>query len=108
MRLENYSNGLVSFMLRANSNMKGKDINQSLTFLASFRHYTNFHLQHVKTMLHSRMRTRVEKFERVIYEAKRDKEGPKNWKETYGGISQSERDLQEEQKIEEVLQVGKK
>lgn len=95
-------------MMRAASTMKGKDINQSLSFLASFRHYMNYHLHHVKTMLHSRMRNRVDKFERVIYDAKRDKEGPKNWKETYGGISQADRDLQEEQKIEEVLQVGKK
>jgi hypothetical protein len=30
---------------------------------------------------------RVEKFERVITMAKRDKEGPKNWKETHGGIN---------------------
>jgi len=35
--------------------------------------------------------------------AKRDKEGPKNWKETHGGISMSERELKEEVKVEEVF-----
>ena len=39
--------------------------------------------------------------------AKRDKEGPKNWKETHGGISQSERDLKEEAKVEEVFVMSK-
>jgi len=33
------------------------------------------------------MRKKVEVFERVINMAKRDKEGPKNWKETHVGIS---------------------
>ena len=49
------------------------------------------------------MRKRVEIFERVINLAKRDKEGPKNWKETHGGISQEERELKEEKKVEEVF-----
>lgn len=35
--------------------------------------------------------------------AKRDKEGPKNWKETHGGISMAERELKEEVKVEEVF-----
>lgn len=50
------------------------------------------------------MRKRVETFERVIYLAKREKEGPKNWRETFGGVTQEERELAEEQKIEEVFQ----
>lgn len=68
----------------------------------------SYHLQAVKVKLHSRMRDRVSVFERVIYNAKRDKEGPKNWKDTYGGINQADRDLKEEQKVEEVLKVGGK
>lgn len=53
------------------------------------------------------MRKRVDTFERVLMNAKRDKEGPKNWKETHGGIQESERDLKEEKKVEEVLKVKK-
>lgn len=49
------------------------------------------------------MRKKVELFERVIVMAKRDKEGPKNWKETHGGISEVERELKEEKKVEEVF-----
>ena len=63
----------------------------------------HYHLHAMKTQLHSRMRKRVEIFERVINLAKRDKEGPKNWKETHGGISQDERELKEEKKVEEVF-----
>jgi hypothetical protein len=47
----------------------------------------SYHLHAIKQQLHSRMRKRVEIFERVMNMAKRDKEGPKNWKETHGGIS---------------------
>ena len=39
--------------------------------------------------------------------AKRDKEGPKNWKETHGGISLADRDLKEESKVEEVFVINK-
>jgi len=83
--------------------LQGKDLEQPLSFFVGFRQYVQYHLHAIKTQLHTRMRSRVETFERVINMAKRDKEGPKNWKETHGGISMSERELKEEVKVEEVF-----
>jgi len=82
--------------------LKGKDLEQSLCFFVSFRNYMSYHLHAIKQSLHSRMRKRVETFERVLQNAKRDKEGPKNWRETHGGIQEADRDLKEEKKVEEV------
>lgn len=89
--------------LTAEYHLKGKDLEQPLTFLIGVRQYMGYHLHAIKQQLHSRMRKRVEIFERVMNMAKRDKEGPKNWKETHGGISQDERELKEEKKVEEVF-----
>lgn len=93
---------MISFKLNVENHLKGKDIEQPLAMLAGFRQYMQYHLHAMKTFLHSRMRDRVETFERVIGMAKRVKEGPKNWKETHGGITESERELKEAEKIEEV------
>ena len=82
--------------------LKGKSMEQPLAMLAGFRQYVQYHLHAMKTFLHSRMRERVECFERVINMAKRVKEGPKNWKETHGGITEEERELKDKAKIEEV------
>ena len=49
------------------------------------------------------MRSRVEAFERVIIQARRDPPGTKNWKEQHIGIGESERELEEEKKVEEVF-----
>ena len=73
--------------LTAEYHLKGKNLEQPLTFLIGVRQYMSYHLHAIKQQLHSRMRKRVEIFERVMNMAKRDKEGPKNWKETHGGIS---------------------
>lgn len=100
---EQYSNGIISFKLTAEYHLKGKDLEQPLAMLIGFRNFMGYHLHAMKQHLHSRMRKRVEIFERVINMAKRDKEGPKNWKETHGGISQEERELKEEKKVEEVF-----
>jgi actin related protein 2/3 complex subunit 2 len=100
---ESYSNGMISFKLTLEHHLKGKDLEQPLSFFVGFRQFMNYHLHAMKQQLHSRMRKRVEIFERVINMAKRDKEGPKNWKETHGGISQEERELKEEKKVEEVF-----
>ena len=89
--------------LTAEYHLKGKNLEQPLTFLIGVRQYMSYHLHAIKQQLHSRMRKRVEIFERVMNMAKRDKEGPKNWKETHGGISQEERELKEEKKVEEVF-----
>ena len=62
----------------------------------------------MKVFLHSRMRERVNNFEHVINQAKRQKDGPKNWKETHGGITEAERELKEEKKTEEVYVHEKK
>ena len=53
------------------------------------------------------MRTRVDAFERIIKMAQRDKDGPKNWKETHGGILEEDRELKEEKKVEEVFVMKK-
>ena len=74
-----------------------------MSFFVGFRQYMSYHLHAMKQQLHSRMRERVEKLERVMNMAKRDKDGPKNWKETHGGMTQEERDLKEEKKVEEVF-----
>ncbi len=49
------------------------------------------------------MRVRVEAFERVIIQARKDPIGTKNWKQQHVGIGESERDLGEEEKVEEVF-----
>jgi actin related protein 2/3 complex subunit 2 len=94
--------------LTVEQHLKGKDLNQPLSFLVGFRSFMNYHLHAMKQQLHSRMRKKVELFERVIVMAKRDKEGPKNWKETHGGITEVERELKEEKKVEEVFVFQKK
>ena len=99
---EKYSNGWISFKLNTNNHLKDKSLEQPLAMLAGYRQYIQYHLHAMKTFLHSRMRDRVSTFERVINQAKRQKEGPKNWKETHGGISEADRELKEEKKVEEV------
>ena len=71
----------------------GKSIEQTLAFLIGFRQYLQYHLQAMKTSMHSRMRTRVTAFERVIIQARRDKEPPKNWKENFGGATLASQEL---------------
>ena len=53
--------------------------------------------------MHKKMRRRVEAFERVIVQARRDPIGTKNWKDQHVGISESERELEEEKKVGEVF-----
>jgi hypothetical protein len=86
VKKEQYSNSFISFKLTEHLHLKDKDLEQSLSFLINFRTFMNYHLHAIKQSLHSRMRKRVETFERVLQNARRDKEGPKNWKETHGGI----------------------
>ena len=80
-----------------------KTIEQPLTFLVNFRGYLAFHLHSMKQQLHKKMRKRVEAFERVIVQARRDPIGTKNWKEQHVGIGESERDLEEEKKVDTVF-----
>jgi len=80
-----------------------KTIVQPLGFLISFRQYVNYHLHSMKQQLHKKMRARVEAFERVIIQARRDPIGTKNWKEQHIGIGESDRELEEEKKTEEVF-----
>jgi len=49
------------------------------------------------------MRKRVDAFERVILQARRDPKGTKNWKEQHVGIGESERELEEEKKDDRVF-----
>jgi len=87
---------MISFKVNVDLHLKGKSLEQPLSMLAGFRQYVQYHLHAMKTFLHSRMRERVETFERVISMARRVKEGPKNWKETHGAYtSEADRDLKE-------------
>ena len=80
-----------------------KGIEQPLTFIAGFRQYIAFHLHSMKQQLHKKMRKRVEAFERVIIQARRDPIGTKNWKEQHVGIGEDGRELEEEKKQGEVF-----
>lgn len=87
---------------------KDQDLEQMLTFTAGFRQYIHFHLHGIKQTLHMNMRKKVDVFERVIMQARRDTEGPKNWKEQRIGQSQEDRELgEEEEKKEEVYEAKK-
>ena len=71
--------------------------------MAGFRQYITFHLQSMKQQLHKKMRKRVDAFERVIVQARRDPKGTKNWKEQHVGIGEAERELEEEKKSDAVF-----
>ena len=75
-------------------------LDQPLTFLIGFRQYLHYHFHAIKASLHTRMRKRVETFQRVLTKARRDQEAPKKYKDTIGGAQQE--DLKEEKKVEEV------
>ena len=74
-----------------------------MNFITGFRHYVQFHIHSMKFQLHKKMRRRVEAFERVIIQARRDPIGTKNWKEQHVGVGEADRDLEEEKKTEEVF-----
>jgi len=61
-----------------------------------------YHIQAMKTQMHTRMRTRVNAFENVIKQARRDQEQPKNWAENFGGAKHSDMETKEESKQGEV------
>lgn len=71
--------------------------------MVGFRQYLSFHIHSMKQQLHQKMRRRVEAFERVIVQARRDPIGTKNWKEQYVGQGESDRELEEEKKVDEVF-----
>ena len=79
---------------------------QPLTFLIGFRQYLHYHFHAIKASLHTRMRKRVETFQRVLTKAKRDTEAPKKYKDTIGGSQVEE--IKEEKKVEEVFIYQKK
>lgn len=96
-----YSNGVISFTLFPGHLKDG--IEQPLAFLIGFRQFLHYHFHAIKASLHTRMRKRVETFQRVLTKAKRDQEvpGQRKFKETIGGALQE--DIKEEQKKEEVF-----
>lgn len=94
-----YSNGVISFTLFPGH--MSPSIDQPLTFLIGFRQYLHYHFHAIKASLHTKMRKRVEIFQRVITKAKREQETQKKYKDTIGG-TQIE-DLKEEKKVEEVF-----
>ena len=63
----------------------------------------HYHIHACKQQLHSKMRTRVDAFERVIKKARRDPEGAKNWKERYGGATHEAEEVKEETKTQNVF-----
>ena len=74
--------------------------------MVGFRQYLHYHFHAIKASLHSRMRKRVETFQRVISKAKRDQDAPRKYKDTIGGSLVE--DLKEETKVEEVFIYQKK
>jgi actin related protein 2/3 complex, subunit 2 len=96
-----YSNGVISFTLFPGHLKDGLD--QPLAFLIGFRQYLHYHFHAIKASLHTRMRKRVEIFQRVLIKAKRDQEpvGQRKFKETIGGTQYE--DIKEERKAEEVF-----
>jgi actin related protein 2/3 complex, subunit 2 len=95
-----YSNGVISFTLFPGHIKDGME--QPLAFLIGFRQYLHYHFHAIKASLHTRMRKRVETFQRVLTKAKRDQEGGKRqFKETIGGVQHE--DVREERKQEEVF-----
>ena len=61
----------------------------------------HYHFHAIKASLHTRMRKRVETFQRVLTKAKREQDAPKKYKDTIGG--QQVEDIKEEKKQEEVF-----
>ncbi len=86
-------------------------LDQPLAFLIGFRQYLHYHFHAIKASLHTRMRKRVETFQRVLIKAKRDQDlpgggaGSRKFKETIGG--QLQEDIKEERKQEEVFTFAK-
>jgi actin related protein 2/3 complex subunit 2 len=81
-----YSNGVICFTLFPGHLKDGLD--QPLSFLIGFRQYLHYHFHAIKASLHTRMRKRVEIFQRVLIKAKRDQDLPataRKFKETIGG-----------------------
>eukprot|EP00350_Pseudokeronopsis_sp_OXSARD2_P012433 CAMPEP_0170543344 /NCGR_PEP_ID=MMETSP0211-20121228/2487_1 /TAXON_ID=311385 /ORGANISM="Pseudokeronopsis sp., Strain OXSARD2" /LENGTH=238 /DNA_ID=CAMNT_0010846683 /DNA_START=327 /DNA_END=1043 /DNA_ORIENTATION=+ len=94
-----YSNGIITFTLFPN--IVKASYEQPLTFLIGFRQFLHYHFHAIKASLHTRMRKRVETFQRVITKAKREQDAPKKYKENIGGAKQE--DLKEDSKQEEVF-----
>ena len=67
--------------------------------LVGFRAFMTFHVQANINQMHSQLRKRVTTFERCIQLAKREQEAEVNWKDTYGGIGEKEKELGEEEDI---------
>lgn len=99
-----YSNGVISFTLFPGHLKDG--LEQPLSFLIGFRQYLHYHFHAIKASLHTRMRKRVEIFQRVLTKAKRDQEtGVRKFKETIGGVQHE--DIKDEKKVEEVFSFKK-
>ena len=82
------------------------NFDQPLTFLIGFRQYLHYHFHAIKASLHTKMRKRVETFQRVLAKAKRDQDAPKIYKDTHGGALVQ--DIKEERKQEEVFSYKQK
>lgn len=101
---DKYTNGVISFTLFPAHIKDGME--QPLAFLIGFRQYLHYHFHAIKASLHTRMRKRVETFQRVLTKAKRDQEtGKRQFKETIGGAQHE--DVREERKQEEVFSYKK-
>ena len=95
------SSGWVSMVFNADPTLK-RNIDQPFTFCIGFRQYLHYHLHAIKLQLHSKMRQRVDAFERVIKKARREDEKAKTWKENFV-LDQDARELKAEKKTEEAL-----
>jgi hypothetical protein len=111
---EDYPSGMISISkylpltnlilrcLEVNKDHMTKHRLQTLNMLVTFRQYIQFHIQSMKCQLHSSMRKRVNIFETVIKQGRRDKETTKEWAENFGGAKHADMELKAEESTGEV------
>ena len=113
---EEYTSGMISISkyrilsltnfllccLEVNKDHMSKHRLETLNMLVTFRQYIQFHIQSMKCQLHSSMRKRVNIFETVIKQGRRDKDSTKEWAENFGGAKHADMELKVEEKTGEV------
>lgn len=94
--------GIISFALTS-TNVK-KNLDTAVYFLTTFRQYMEFHIRMTKSLLHTKMRNRIAKFEIVFERALRQGATSKeNFKKTIGGEQ-----ISDKAKVEKVEVLSKK
>jgi len=100
---------LIVYKAIFRDNIKDKGMENMLEFIVNFREYCQYHIHATKAYLHSRMRTKVSEFLKLIKEARREKnEKPKKYKELIGGSTLNATDDDEkDQTQQDIIKVKK-